>query len=201
MWASNPDKLQGLLARPPFFVCPSSQTLPVPSADDPISPPSTTSCYALVSGIYGPSYGTNADKIKLHNTGPFVYLLVRKLKDITDGLTCSAFVGEIREGHLPASRNVWNYANRHRDSLRTTEALLNTPPGALIPPYYSGDTDKNGKTIIENAAFGSDHPGGANFLFGDGHVKFIKDTVSHDAYNAMATIAGKDDVINRAATD
>ncbi len=186
-WVFVQDKLTGLLQRPPVFVCPSSQTLPDPINNLSffgVQTPSKTSCYALMHGIYGPTYGIDADKVKLHNTGPFVYLLTRKLKDITDGLTNTAFVGEIRDGHTQASSNIWVVANRHLDSLRTTDALLNTPPNSQIPPYYA----ENG--VYDNGAFGSNHVGGAYFVFGDGHVKYVVDTISYNIYQAMATIAG-----------
>src|SRR6185295_7265172 len=103
----------------------------------------------------GPTYTNNAEKVKLHNTGPFVYLLTRKRQQIIDGLTNTAFVGEIRAGHTPASSNVWTQGLRHADCLRTTESLLNTPPNADIPPYYVDGANKL------NGSFGSDHPGGA----------------------------------------
>ena len=182
-WASEPAKIAALATRPKVFICPSSQTQPIPDGSTGAAPPATGT-YAFVSGTNGPTYGINAEKVKLHNTGAFVYLLTRKLRQITDGLRKTAFVGEIRAGHTAASSNVWTLVRRHVDSLRTTNALLNTPPGADIQPYYlDGSTRLNG-------AFGSDHPGGANFVFGDGHVTFIQDTVSKSIYDAMATIEG-----------
>jgi prepilin-type processing-associated H-X9-DG protein len=39
-------------------------------------------------------------------------------------------------------------------------------------------------------AFQSLHPGGANFAFADGSVKFIKQTISDQAYQALGTRAG-----------
>ncbi len=183
-WASEPEKNAAIATRPKVFVCPSSQTLPVPpGSTDPLSP--ATGTYAFVSGTNGPSSGNNADKVKLHNTGPFVYLLTRRLPQIVDGLSKTAFVGEIRDGHLPASSNQWTIGLRHLDCLRTTEALLNTPPGSDIPPFYVDGSQK------DNGAFGSDHIGGANFLFGDGHVVFIADTIAKNLYDSMATIDEK----------
>src|SRR5271166_1834669 len=38
--------------------------------------------------------------------------------------------------------------------------------------------------------FRSFHPGGANFAFADGSVKFVKDAVSYPAYRALGTRAG-----------
>ncbi len=41
-----------------------------------------------------------------------------------------------------------------------------------------------------NGAFASNHPGGAQFLFGDGHVEFINDSIDPDTYQNLSTIAG-----------
>ncbi|MBN2296191.1 MAG: DUF1559 domain-containing protein [Pirellulales bacterium] len=37
--------------------------------------------------------------------------------------------------------------------------------------------------------FGSNHPGGAPFVFADGHVDFLNDTIDMDTYQALSTIA------------
>jgi prepilin-type N-terminal cleavage/methylation domain-containing protein/prepilin-type processing-associated H-X9-DG protein len=190
-WSSNKAKIAGLATRPQVYVCPSSDTLP--ALEDPQfkppNPPEATGTYAFVAGKNGTSFKDNAAAIKLHNTGVFNYLLLTKLKEITDGLSKTAFVGEIRAGHTAPGSNVWSFALRHRDSLRSTESLLNTIPGTKIDPYW----DDNG-TIV-NAAFGSIHPSGANFLFGDGRVDFINDTINKAAYDAIATI-DQGEVIN-----
>ena len=44
---------------------------------------------------------------------------------------------------------------------------------------------------MENdAPFGSDHPGGTHFLFGDGHVDFLGEAIDMDLYQALSTRAG-----------
>ena len=39
-------------------------------------------------------------------------------------------------------------------------------------------------------AFGSLHPGGANFAMADGSVRFIKQTIAQPTYHALGTRAG-----------
>ena len=40
--------------------------------------------------------------------------------------------------------------------------------------------------------FSSFHPGGAQFLFGDGSVKFISENINGGIFKGMATRAGKE---------
>ena len=39
---------------------------------------------------------------------------------------------------------------------------------------------------------GSDHPGGANFVLGDGSVHFINDMIDTETYRALATSNGEE---------
>jgi prepilin-type processing-associated H-X9-DG protein len=41
---------------------------------------------------------------------------------------------------------------------------------------------------------GSEHKGGANFLYADGHVQFIEDTINKTIYDGLATYAGAENI-------
>jgi prepilin-type processing-associated H-X9-DG protein len=92
-------------------------------------------------------------------------------------------VGEIKGPDSTDGNALWAYAARY-ETMRTTFAPLNTLPGD--PPYLENSWGN------ENGAFGSDHPGGAQFLFVDGHVEYVSETIDSVRYNAYATISGQD---------
>jgi prepilin-type processing-associated H-X9-DG protein len=70
--------------------------------------------------------------------------------------------------------------------MRSTYNPLNSNPGEPV-----GQTSDQawGK---ENGAFGSEHPGGANFVYIDAHVEFITDDIDSSVYQALGTIKGND---------
>jgi prepilin-type processing-associated H-X9-DG protein len=41
-----------------------------------------------------------------------------------------------------------------------------------------------------NGAFASHHPGGSQFLYGDGHIEFTTEDIDLDTYQNLSTIAG-----------
>jgi prepilin-type N-terminal cleavage/methylation domain-containing protein len=146
--------------------------------------------YAAVHGTIGADgwdmfgFGNGSPtsyEVKHENTGPFVYMFHRKIKQITDGLSDTIFVGEIVRGDDPLTMSVWSMALRNRDSLRNTRNPINTPPG--FPIYMTGTVTPN-----VNGAFGSEHVGGALFGYGDGHIDFISNDIDMTAYNVLATI-------------
>ncbi len=123
-----------------------------------------------------------------------------RLTSATDGLSNTIMVGEVSLSANVSPTNigdgafpVWVGGNDNGScngfrsagsALRLTETVSTAwlpSPGAKLN-LRTGD--------VSNAAFGSQHTGGANFLLGDGSVRFVRDSISPDAYNAAGTRNG-----------
>jgi prepilin-type processing-associated H-X9-DG protein len=122
--------------------------------------------------------------VKYSNTGMFNYYFDRRRREISDGTSTTMLAGEIIDAHVPDSQNPWSAAARFF-ILRSTGNPLNSPTREPPPPASYATS---GNAIIENAAFASDHSGGAQFVYVDGHVAFVSDFVSTTVYVAQSTI-------------
>lgn len=177
-----PPNLACIRTQLPLMRCPTDQSEriwnPTGFEDD---LQAATGSYAQVAGTNGPP---NIDGLanKLKNTGVFNYVYEQRAAKIHDGLSKTAFLGEVAASDTRESANRWSFAMRHDDTLRSTLNALNTPPGTGITTNLY-----NYKT---NGAFGSSHTGGAVFAFGDTRTVFIEDEVDAKIYNAIATKAG-----------
>lgn len=190
-WRTVPERVSVVEARPDALVCPSDNSTGIyePSLDSDVQ--QATASYAFVMGINGPTYQGSAP-VKHLNTGVFQYRRVFELRQVTDGLSKTIFVGEVREGDKPWNGNVWSQGLRHAHSLRSTENPLNTTPNTTDLSIATRMI-QDGQYAL-NGAFGSDHPGGGNFVFGDGHVEFFSDDIDSILYNASATMRCGDGV-------
>jgi prepilin-type N-terminal cleavage/methylation domain-containing protein/prepilin-type processing-associated H-X9-DG protein len=145
-------------------------------------PPAAT-ILALTS--YACNWGSQvANGYKTTNDGMFVYKTQIPIKKVSDGLSKTMFVGEINtRPELPnplyATAIPWTLGDR-RLTLRSTAQPMNQPLAA-----WYGTTGNQ-----EDAYFGSHHPGGAHFSFGDGHVSFLSENIDGDVYKWLSTRAG-----------
>jgi prepilin-type processing-associated H-X9-DG protein len=117
--------------------------------------------------------------------GPFTRLGVNtKPAQITDGLSMTIFMGEVRVPCSVHTQAGWAFTNNGNGYCTT-----------LIPINY--DTcDENALdpchrpcTWNTDVGFKSAHPEGAQFLFGDGSVRFLAQTIDHQAYQYMGAKA------------
>ena len=70
---------------------------------------------------------------------------------------------------------------------RSTKQPINSKDPRVIPPFTTS-------TLIAEIPFGSTHPGGAGFVFADGHVATLTDTIHINVYRALSTRAGGESV-------
>ena len=155
------------------YVCPSDTSNEFadtpkigPTAYDIGTRKAAVGSYALCSG--STSYAA-LDKIKHDSDGVFYYLKGHPLRDLSDGTTNTMLVGEVVDASTPEGTNIWSRAVRYMDCQRSTYNPLNHPVG------FSPGVNLYNMTC--NGAFGSRHPGGAQFVFGDGHVAFLVDNI------------------------
>lgn len=171
--------------RLPVFICPSDSAKPVYDANT----NHAVASYVFVHGTRGPDEGIAA-AMKTDNTGLFMYNRKVPKNDVLDGLSNTLALGEVYDGHINGWGNCWFQAARHEHSLRSTVNPINTPVGAPISTSPYG--------IALNGAMGSRHPDGANFAFADGHVVFLKDSISLTVYRAISTRKGGESIATAA---
>ncbi|MCS7237349.1 MAG: DUF1559 domain-containing protein [Thermoguttaceae bacterium] len=100
------------------------------------------------------------------------------LAQVTDGLSQTFLAGE-------------------RASDRGYATWVGTPPGnECFPGMILGSTEVKLNYRGPHAhGFSSFHPGGANFVFGDGSVRFVRDTIDLAVYRSLSTRGKGESVI------
>jgi prepilin-type processing-associated H-X9-DG protein len=136
-------------------------------------------------GVYGISEpGPNGEGVFFRNSKI-------ALRDITDGTSQTFLVGERshRLGEATWVGSVTNALLYPTDNDNIGRYVTETSSGMVLG--HAGEGHGPGDPRSDVNQFYSLHSGsGVNFLFGDGHVSFLKATMNYKAYLALATRAG-----------
>jgi prepilin-type processing-associated H-X9-DG protein len=155
-----------------------------------LMPKTPQSCYA----------GVHHDReapIDVDNNGVFFLNSRVRYEDVTDGSAQTIFLGEI-----PPEIGGLGWMSGTRATLRNV-GLGGMMPGAFVPGAAMtsesaissvmedlGDPEirqnKTSDPLLVVGGFGSLHPGGAQFAFGDGHVRFLSGTASPQVMQLLA---------------
>jgi prepilin-type N-terminal cleavage/methylation domain-containing protein/prepilin-type processing-associated H-X9-DG protein len=148
-----------------------------------------------------------ATSVELLPDGSFGYNHVFGVSDIHDGLSSTMMVGEFARfmNDPDTIFNVWNTAllidSPNVAGVTRPQALATTVPRLnarlRIPDYPTsspvGWKDDPNNLTMGQFGFRGMHPGGANFLFGDGAVKFLKESIDiPGVYRRLSTRDGAD---------
>jgi prepilin-type processing-associated H-X9-DG protein len=185
----------------PSFLCPSAKLDPYLGGTDLMRDP-VISCYATSIGsqfmpsrqrwctdypgnVFGTGpvrHGDDARGYRL--SGVFARgFWAAKFRDITDGTAQVIMAGETLPNKSYYQRHGWMSVN---GVWTATTAPINYPTIGLGEPGYPGppgcEHHKNWQT---SNGFRSRHPGGAQFVFADGSVHLISETIGYHTYQRL----------------
>jgi len=194
VYQSQNDTARGVLIR--TLLCPS-----VPGAERMITPGAAPAWGDPALSHYAACHNDVEAPIDAKNNGVFFLNSRIRYEDIEDGSSQTIFFGE-----KLADTAELGWASGTRSTLRNAGWGLNspyfppvtpaTPPveedadGAPMANPGAGGGNKAPEAPVDPVGgFSSRHPGGANFGFGDGSVRFLKSTITPKVFRALANRA------------
>ena len=176
------------------YLCPSSDGAgPIRLSD--------SSGKSLVNDLSPGQYVASAGQFQVadwpsDNNGVFFRNSRVGLRDITDGSSLTMMAGERSRtisdatwvGVVPSAEFCTKPA-RDYEECRPSYAMVLAHTGPTPPGGYTWVVVPNSKSAAADN-FWSLHPGGCNFVFCDGSVRFLKETIDAEVFSSLSTRAG-----------
>jgi prepilin-type N-terminal cleavage/methylation domain-containing protein/prepilin-type processing-associated H-X9-DG protein len=128
--------------------------------------------------------GSNANGSKATN-GIMYEKSDTKFREITDGTSKTFLLGENSWDHL--SQRAW-IVGRAGSATYSGRNLAN-PINSFSLPHKKNTSTSTVTCLINDVSFGSNHPGGCHFAFGDGSARFVSENAELDLLKAYASRA------------
>jgi prepilin-type processing-associated H-X9-DG protein len=133
------------------------------------------------------AYPHNGIFAKALLSGSNRYSGLRKLAGVTDGLSNTFAVGEYVQidpgASAPGNVRPWIFGALSGGGLYAFKVINTCPLNSKLGRGTDG-------IQFNYLPFGSFHPGGGNFLHGDGSVHFVSETINFTTYKSLATCNG-----------
>jgi prepilin-type N-terminal cleavage/methylation domain-containing protein/prepilin-type processing-associated H-X9-DG protein len=119
----------------------------------------------------------------------------RQFGHVRDGLSNTMAIGESVHGSYYDIPMPWFWGGCAMDARIHTFSGGRAQSGRAARSARHPLNSKIPVTVAysSDSPFGSDHPGGAQFVFADGHVRFIDNSIAMATYQALSTISAGDD--------
>jgi prepilin-type processing-associated H-X9-DG protein len=165
------------------FMCPSDTVAPL-NTNRPFKVINNGVSVNIAISNYPGNGGNDGD------TGFFQADKQIRIADVTDGTSNTLAVGERRSKGATTNgpfAAVW--AGMSDQSGETAGGGSNGPQGCVrgYTYYRMPDGETNTGNVWPDQAFSSQHTGGANFVFGDGSVRFVRESVNWTDPNTKKT--------------
>jgi len=175
-----------------IFQCPSDEEMPVDTVNTAGSAwryNARRSNYKFCVSLYHDSYCGASAAPNQALRGMFYSDLSTDVAQVKDGTSNTAAVGESFQRTYSANWGTWWGSGVH-----TAVHGLVYPASNTGYPQYLPNGKYNNASNTQKLPYawtmGSKHSGGMNMLFGDGSVRFIKDSINPNIWFAIQTISG-----------
>jgi len=173
------------------FQCPSDEEMPVETVTTApyVRVNARRSNYKFCVAYYSDSSCAASAAPNRALRGMFYSDLATRMAEITDGTSNTVAVGEARQRTTSPNWGTWWGAGNHT----AVHGIVLPPTNASYTRYMPNGVDPkvgNFEKLPYAWTLGGRHPGGMNLVFGDGSVRFIKESISPVTWWGLHTMAG-----------